>query len=277
MIKNSGAIISLNNWLKKLNYQIIVDKEIKIYYQNKEIFSKENKDAMNRITITIPSRDCQLTLNLDNLTTRNLGVFYQTASFTLINSNQKVTIEVSSPYSTKIQDMITEYHKENPKSGKKTSLKLDTQSLNLTLEEPNQNVKTIEYNMAKNIDVIIKNYEKIDNRTSYIELRYLMRSLNLISRHFINYQYDYEKPNINYAFREEDAHLIAKKIFYSSHLQKTINRVKQEINQLFPCIIPYLTSIYSYLNNVSNYDCQYGYYNFDQIVKDHSLTKKLTK
>lgn len=277
MIKNSGAIISLNNWLKKLNYQIIVDKEIKIYYQNKEIFSKENKDAMNRITITIPSRDCQLTLNLDNLTTRNLGVFYQTASFTLINSNQKVTIEVSSPYSTKIQDMITEYHKENQKSGKKTSLKLDTQSLNLTLEEPNQNVKTIEYNMAKNIDVIIKNYEKIDNRTSYIELRYLMRSLNLISRHFINYQYDYEKPNINYAFREEDAHLIAKKIFYSSHLQKTINRVKQEINQLFPCIIPYLTSIYSYLNNVSNYDCQYGYYNFDQIVKDHSLTKKLTK
>ena len=277
MIKNSGAIISLNNWLKKLNYQIIVDKEIKIYYQNKEIFSKENKDAMNRITITIPSRDCQLTLNLDNLTTRNLGVFYQTASFTLINSNQKVTIEVSSPYSPKIQDMITEYHKENPKSGKKTSLKLDTQSLNLTLEEPNQNVKTIEYNMAKNIDVIIKNYEKIDNRTSYIELRYLMRSLNLISRHFINYQYDYEKPNINYAFREEDAHLIAKKIFYSSHLQKTINRVKQEINQLFPCIIPYLTSIYSYLNNVSNYDCQYGYYNFDQIVKDHSLTKKLTK
>ena len=277
MIKNSGAIISLNNWLKKLNYQIIVDKEIKIYYQNKEIFSKENKDAMNRITITIPSRDCQLTLNLDNLTTRNLGVFYQTASFTLINSNQKVTIEVSSPYSTKIQDMITEYHKENPKSGKKTSLKLDTQSLNLTLEETNQNVKTIEYNMAKNIDVIIKNYEKIDNRTSYIELRYLMRSLNLISRHFINYQYDYEKPNINYAFREEDAHLIAKKIFYSSHLQKTINRVKQEINQLFPCIIPYLTSIYPYLNNASNYDCQYGYYNFDQIVKDHSLSKKLTK
>lgn len=277
MIKNSGAIISLNNWLKKLNYQIIVDKEIKIYYQNKEIFSKENKDAMNRITITIPSRDCQLTLNLDNLTTRNLGVFYQKASFTLINSNQKVTIEVSSPYSTKIQDMITEYHKENPKSGKKTSLKLDTQSLNLILEEPNQNVKTIEYNMAKNIDVIIKNYEKIDNRTSYIELRYLMQSLNLISRHFINYQYDYEKPNINYAFREEDAHLIAKKIFYSSHLQKTINRVKQEINQLFPCIIPYLTSIYPYLNNVSNYDCQYGYYNFDQIVKDHSLTKKLTK
>ena len=277
MIKNSGAIISLNNWLQKLNYQIIVDKEIKIYYQNKEIFSKENKDAMNRITITIPSRDCQLTLNLDNLTTRNLGVFYQTASFTLINSNQKVTIEVSSPYSTKIQDMITEYHKENSKSGKKTSLKLDTQSLNLTLEETNQNVKTIEYNMAKNIDVIIKNYEKIDNRTSYIELRYLMRSLNLISRHFINYQYDYEKPNINYAFREEDAHLIAKKIFYSSHLQKTINRVKQEINQLFPCIIPYLTSIYPYLNNASNYDCQYGYYNFDQIVKDHSLTKKLTK
>ena len=277
MIKNSGAIISLNNWLQKLNYQIIVDKEIKIYYQNKEIFSKENKDAMNRITITIPSRDCQLTLNLDNLTTSNLGVFYQKASFTLINSNQKVTIEVSSPYSTKIQDMITEYHKENQKSGKKTSLKLDTQSLNLTLEEPNQNVKTIEYNMAKNIDVIIKNYEKIDNRTSYIELRYLMRSLNLISRHFINYQYDYEKPNINYAFREEDAHLIAKKIFYSSHLQKTINRVKQEINQLFPCIIPYLTSIYPYLNNVSNYDCQYGYYNFDQIVKDHSLTKKLTK
>ena len=277
MIKNSGAIISLNNWLQKLNYQIIVDKEIKIYYQNKEIFSKENKDAMNRITITIPSRDCQLTLNLDNLTTRNLGVFYQTASFTLINFNQKVTIEVSSPYSTKIQDMITEYHKENPKSGKKTSLKLDTQSLNLTLEEPNQNVKTIEYNMAKNNDVIIKNYEKIDNRTSYIELRYLMRSLNLISRHFINYQYDYEKPNINYAFREEDAHLIAKKIFYSSHLQKTINRVKQEINQLFPCIIPYLTSIYPYLNNASNYDCQYGYYNFDQIVEDHSLTKKLTK
>ena len=277
MIKNSGAIISLNNWLKKLNYQIIVDKEIKIYYQNKEIFSKENKDAMNRITITIPSRDCQLTLNLDNLTTCNLGVFYKTASFTLINSNQKVTIEVSSPYSTKIQDMITEYHKENPKSGKKTSLKLDTQSLNLTLEETNQNVKTIEYNMAKNIDVIIKNYEKIDNRTSYIELRYLMRSLNLISRHFINYQYDYEKPNINYAFREEDAHLIAKKIFYSSHLQKTINRVKQEINQLFPCIIPYLTSIYPYLNNASNYDCQYGYYNFDQIVKDHSLSKKLTK
>ncbi len=277
MIKNSGAIISLNNWLQKLNYQIIVDKEIKIYYQNKEIFSKENKDAMNRITITIPSRDCQLTLNLDNLTTSNLGVFYQKASFTLINSNQKVTIEVSSPYSTKIQDMITEYHKENQKSGKKTSLKLDTQSLNLTLEEPNQNVKTIEYNMAKNIDVIIKNYEKIDNRTSYIELRYLMRSLNLISRHFINYQYDYEKPNINYAFREEDAHLIAKKIFYSSHLQKTINRVKQEINQLFPCIIPYLTSIYPYLNNVSNYDCQYGYYNFDQIVEDHSLTKKLTK
>ena len=277
MIKNSGAIISLNNWLQKLNYQIIVDKEIKIYYQNKEIFSKENKDAMNRITITIPSRDCQLTLNLDNLTTRNLGVFYQKASFTLINSNQKVTIEVSSPYSTKIQDMITEYHKENPKSGKKTSLKLDTQSLNLTLEETNQNVKTIEYNMAKNIDVIIKNYEKIDNRTSYIELRYLMRSLNLISRHFINYQYDYEKPNINYAFREEDAHLIAKKIFYSSHLQKTINRVKQEINQLFPCIIPYLTSIYPYLNNASNYDCQYGYYNFDQIVKDHSLSKKLTK
>lgn len=277
MIKNSKAITSLNNWLQKLNYQIIVDKEIKIYYQNKEIFSKENKDAMNRITITIPSRDCQLTLNLDNLTTRNLGVFYQTASFTLINSNQKVTIEVSSPYSTKIQDMITEYHKENPKSGKKTSLKLDTQSLNLTLEEPNQNVKTIEYNMAKNIDVIIKNYEKIDNRTSYIELRYLMRSLNLISRHFINYQYDYEKPNINYAFREEDAHLIAKKIFYSSHLQKTINRVKQEINQLFPCIIPYLTSIYPYLNNASNYDCQYGYYNFDQIVKDHSLSKKLTK
>ena len=277
MIKNSGAIISLNNWLQKLNYQIIVDKEIKIYYQNKEIFSKENKDAMNRITITIPSRDCQLTLNLDNLTTRNLGVFYQTASFTLINFNQKVTIEVSSPYSTKIQDMITEYHKENQKSGKKTSLKLDTQSLNLTLEEPNQNVKTIEYNMAKNIDVIIKNYEKIDNRTSYIELRYLMRSLNLISRHFINYQYDYEKPNINYAFREEDAHLIAKKIFYSSHLQKTINRVKQEINQLFPCIIPYLTSIYPYLNNASNYDCQYGYYNFDQIVKDHSLSKKLTK
>ena len=277
MIKNSGAITSLNNWFKKLNYQIIVDKEIKIYYQNKEIFSKENKDAMNRITITIPSRDCQLTLNLDNLTTRNLGVFYQKASFTLINSNQKVTIEVSSPYSTKIQDMITEYHKENPKSGKKTSLKLDTQSLNLTLEETNQNVKTIEYNMAKNIDVIIKNYEKIDNRTSYIELRYLMRSLNLISRHFINYQYDYEKPNINYAFREEDAHLIAKKIFYSSHLQKTINRVKQEINQLFPCIIPYLTSIYPYLNNASNYDCQYGYYNFDQIVKDHSLSKKLTK
>lgn len=277
MIKNSKAITSLNNWLQKLNYQIIVDKEIKIYYQNKEIFSKENKDAMNRITITIPSRDCQLTLNLDNLTTRNLGVFYQTASFTLINSNQKVTIEVSSPYSTKIQDMITEYHKENSKSGKKTSLKLDTQSLNLTLEETNQNVKTIEYNMAKNIDVIIKNYEKIDNRTSYIELRYLMRSLNLISRHFINYQYDYEKPNINYAFREEDAHLIAKKIFYSSHLQKTINRVKQEINQLFPCIIPYLTSIYPYLNNASNYDCQYGYYNFDQIVKDHSLSKKLTK
>lgn len=277
MIKNSGAITSLNNWFQKLNYHIIVDKEIKIYYQNKEIFSKENKDAMNRITITIPSRDCQLTLNLDNLTTRNLGVFYQKASFTLINSNQKVTIEVSSPYSTKIQDMITEYHKENPKSGKKTSLKLDTQSLNLTLEEPNQNVKTIEYNMAKNIDVIIKNYEKIDNRTSYIELRYLMRSLNLISRHFINYQYDYEKPNINYAFREEDAHLIAQKIFYSSHLQKTINRVKQEINQLFPCIIPYLTSIYPYLNNASNYDCQYGYYNFDQIVEDHSLTKKLTK
>ena len=277
MIKNSKAITSLNNWLQKLNYQIIVDKEIKIYYQNKEIFSKENKDAMNRITITIPSRDCQLTLNLDNLTTRNLGVFYQTASFTLINSNQKVTIEVSSPYSTKIQDMITEYHKENSKSGKKTSLKLDTQSLNLTLEETNQNVKTIEYNMAKNIDVIIKNYEKIDNRTSYIELRYLMRSLNLISRHFINYQYDYEKPNINYAFREEDAHLIAKKIFYSSHLQKTINRVKQEINQLFPCIIPYLTSIYPYLNNASNYDCQYGYYDFDQIVKDHSLSKKLTK
>ena len=277
MIKNSKAITSLNNWLQKLNYQIIVDKEIKIYYQNKEIFSKENKDAMNRITITIPSHDCQLTLNLDNLTTRNLGVFYQTTSFTLINSNQKVTIEVSSPYSTKIQDMITEYHKENPKSGKKTSLKLDTQSLNLTLEETNQNVKTIEYNMAKNIDVIIKNYEKIDNRTSYIELRYLMRSLNLISRHFINYQYDYEKPNINYAFREEDAHLIAKKIFYSSHLQKTINRVKQEINQLFPCIIPYLTSIYPYLNNASNYDCQYGYYNFDQIVKDHSLSKKLTK
>ena len=277
MIKNSKAITSLNNWLQKLNYQIIVDKEIKIYYQNKEIFSKENKDAMNRITITIPSRDCQLTLNLDNLTTRNLGVFYQTASFTLINSNQKVTIEVSSPYSTKIQDMITEYHKENSKSGKKTSLKLDTQSLNLTLEEKNKNVKTIEYNMAKNIDVIIKNYEKIDNRTSYIELRYLMRSLNLISRHFINYQYDYEKPNINYAFREEDAHLIAKKIFYSSHLQKTINRVKQEINQLFPCIIPYLTSIYPYLNNASNYDCQYGYYNFDQIVKDHSLSKKLTK
>lgn len=277
MIKNSKAITSLNNWLQKLNYQIIVDKEIKIYYQNKEIFSKENKDAMNRITITIPSRDCQLTLNLDNLTTSNLGVFYQKASFTLINSNQKVTIEVSSPYSTKIQDMITEYHKENQKSGKKTSLKLDTQSLNLTLEEPNQNVKTIEYNMAKNIDVIIKNYEKIDNRTSYIELRYLMRSLNLISRHFINYQYDYEKPNINYAFREEDAHLIAKKIFYSSHLQKTINRVKQEINQLFPCIIPYLTSIYPYLNNASNYDCQYGYYNFDQIVKDHSLSKKLTK
>lgn len=62
MIKNSGAITSLNNWFKKLNYQIIVDKEIKVYYQNKEIFSKENKDAMNWITITIPSipsYDCQ--------------------------------------------------------------------------------------------------------------------------------------------------------------------------------------------------------------------------
>lgn len=47
MIKNSGAITSLNNWFQKLNYHIIVDKEIKVYYQNKEIFSKENKDAMN--------------------------------------------------------------------------------------------------------------------------------------------------------------------------------------------------------------------------------------
>ena len=41
MIKNSGAIISLNNWLKKLNYQIIVDKEIKIYLSKVDLWQSD--------------------------------------------------------------------------------------------------------------------------------------------------------------------------------------------------------------------------------------------
>ncbi len=185
MLKNNTSITNLNHWLQDINYYIIIDKEIKIYYRNQEIFSQNNNKSMNRLTITIPNNDCQLTINIDNLIKKDETTPYQRASFTITTINQKTNVNILSTYSNKIQEeVITEYTKENQLYNKKTYLKFSHDSLTIYLHGNGGNQDNIDkakYEISQTFPNIMTYLTSI--------YRYLDNSLNH------NYQYEHYKLN----------------------------------------------------------------------------------